>query len=131
MTDEAMRDLVNKHDKNIDLMASSIENLASAVGITNRKLEDIIDVIGRQNLLMEKFNNLEVNLKESFRRVHEKIGIIESIQNSIGCSPIHVMDEKVKVANKRIADIENLIRLLVGTVALAIIGSVMQSILKG
>ena len=131
MTDEVMRDLVNKHDKSIDMMASSIEHLASAVGTTNRKLEDIIDVIGRQNLLMEKFNNLEVNIKESFNRVHEKIRTTEYIQNSKGCNGLHVMDEKVKVANKRIADIENLIKWLIGTAALAIIGSVMQLILKG
>ena len=34
MTDEAIRDLVIEHDKNIGLMAQSIENLAQVVTVT-------------------------------------------------------------------------------------------------
>jgi hypothetical protein len=70
MTDEELKDVVQLHDKSIGLMTQSLEHLASEVGTSNRKLEDIISVIGRQNVLMEKFSNLEANLKESFSRLH-------------------------------------------------------------
>jgi hypothetical protein len=72
MTDDDVKDMVQHHDKSISLMTQSLEHLASEVGTSNRKLEDIISVIGRQNVLMEKFSNLESNLKESFSRLHEK-----------------------------------------------------------
>ena len=78
MSDEDYKDLVNKHDKSIGIMASSIEHLASAVGATNSKLSDIVEVMGKQNILMEKFSNLEVNLKESFDRVHSRSAVDET-----------------------------------------------------
>ena len=86
MTDNEYRDMVIRHDKHIDKLAISVEHIATAVGSTNRKLEDIIDVISKQNILMEKFSNLETNLKESFSRVHEKIRILETTQNGSGCT---------------------------------------------
>lgn len=77
MTDEDYKDLVTAHDKSIGVMASSIEHVAIGLAAMNSKLSDIIDVIGQQNILMEKFTNLESNLKESFDRVHDKTGELE------------------------------------------------------
>lgn len=77
MSDEDYKDLVTTHDKSIGIMAASIDHLATAVGTTNNKLEDIVNVIGQQNVLMEKFSNLESNLKESFDRVHSKTSALE------------------------------------------------------
>ncbi len=45
MTDEAMRDLANKHDKHIDLMASSIENIANTISANNSKLDNVIGML--------------------------------------------------------------------------------------
>lgn len=131
MTDEEYRDLVNKHDKHIDIMATSIEHLASAVGTTNSKLETVIEVIGKQNLLAEKFMNLESNLKESFARVHSKIKDLEDTQKGVGCTPVVLISEKVIVANKRIADLEDalkwIVRLMMGTVVVSILGLVLHT----
>lgn len=121
MSDDEYRDLVLQHDKHIDKLADSIEHIAGAVGTTNRKIEDVLSVISQQNVLMEKFANMETNLKESFNRVHAKIRDIELKQNETGC-PLLV------VANKRIAKLEaNQSRIawtVITVVLLAVMGTV-------
>ena len=119
MTDEAYKELTIKHDKSIDLLANSISSLADSVGATNKKIDDLLAVVSRQNVLSEKFDNLEENLKESFNRVHNKTREIERHQNVDGCPILKVEVEKIKVANNRISDIEStltwVVRLIIGT----------------
>jgi SepF-like predicted cell division protein (DUF552 family) len=121
MSDDDYKDLVLQHDKNIDKLATSIEHIAGAVGTTNRKIEDVLSVISQQNVLMEKFANMETNLKESFNRVHAKIRDIETKQNETGC-PL------LAVANKRTAKLEaNQSRIawtVITVVLLAVMGTV-------
>jgi phosphopantetheinyl transferase (holo-ACP synthase) len=121
MSDDDYKDLVLQHDKNIDKLATSIEHIAGAVGTTNRKIEDVLSVISQQNVLMEKFANMETTLKESFNRVHVKIRDIETKQNETGC-PLLV------VANKRTAKLEaNQSRIawtVITVVLLAVMGTV-------
>ena len=131
MIEEGYKDLITKHDKHIDMMSQSIEHLAQAVGSTNRKLEDIISVINTQNILTERFSNMEVNLKESFSIVHEKIRIIETAHNATGRHTVLLLEEKVKVANKRIEDLENVVKWVTGIVGTAIVGAIMSLILNG
>lgn len=83
MQDDDYRDLIMQHDKHIDKLALSVEHIAMAVGSTNLKLENIIDVISKQNILMERFSNLEVNLKESFGRVHSRLEKLEGNQSRV------------------------------------------------
>ena len=123
MTDENYKDMVIQHDKHIDSLATSIESLAKGVSSTNRKLDDMIDVISKQNILFEKFTNLEENLKESFGRVHKRIEIIEATQNSKdGCQAITLIKKDVD----SILTMRNLVLKVVGTaLILAIIGTVL------
>jgi len=120
-------ELVTKHDKHIDSMAQSIEHLAGAVGTTNKKLEDVIEVMGKQNVLMEKFANLEDNLKESFGRVHEKIEKIEIVHSGDGCSALKLSNKDIKSLEKRVTKQENnttwIVRLFVGFIVLGLLGS--------
>lgn len=99
MSDEDYKTMILQHDKHIDKLAISIEHIAGAVGTTNRKLEDVIEVISKQNVLMEKLSNLEINSKESFDRVHDELREIKTKQNDTGC-PL------LLVANKRILKLE-------------------------
>ena len=94
MTSEEVKDVVQEHDKSIGLMTQSLEHLASEVGASNRKLEDVISVIGRQNVLMEKFSNLEVNIKESFSRLH---GLAEKLEaNKVSKREIAPLEKTVE-----------------------------------
>jgi len=122
MSDDEYRDLVLQHDKHIDKLATSIEHIAGAVGTTNRKIEDVLSVISQQNVLMEKFTNMETNLKESFNRVHGKIRNIEVKQNETGCSLL-------VVANKRIAKLEANQGRIAWTVITAVLLAVMGTVI--
>jgi ABC-type transporter Mla subunit MlaD len=125
MREEELKDLVVAHDKHIDLMAQSIENLASAVGATSSKLDDIIGVITQQNVLMEKFHNLEDNLKESFDRVHSKVRAIEENQEGSGCSALKVLASKDAALIARLKKLESsqlwITRLVIGALITGVI----------
>lgn len=77
-TAKEIKALVVSHDKDIGLMSQSIEHLVNAIGTSNSKMEDIIDVISVQNVLAEKVTNMDGQLKESFNRVHGKVDILEN-----------------------------------------------------
>lgn len=127
MRDEDLKDLVVEHDKHIDLMAQSIENLAGVVGDTASKLDDVIAVITQQNVLMERFNNLEVNLKESFNRVHAKARKLEDTQNGEGCIALKVLTTANEGRDARLKKLEAtqtwLGRLIVGGLITGMIGT--------
>ena len=125
MTDEEYKGLVLQHDKHIDRLADSIEHIAGAVGSTNRKLEDIIDVISKQNILMEKFSNLEANLKESFGRVHDKIRILETSHNGDGCG---ALKDTAKRVDKLESNQSRVVWTILTVVILAVLGTI---IIKG
>jgi hypothetical protein len=101
-----LKDLVVLHDKSIDKMALGLEHLATEVGSTNRKLSDIIDVIGKQNILMEKFTNLETNMKENLNVVHGKIRDIEQSRNSSGCSALKLANIREEGVDLRLSKVE-------------------------
>lgn len=121
MTDEDYRNLVLAHDKHIDKLASSIEHIAGTMNGTNRRLEDVIGVISTQNVLMEKFTNLEINLKESFNRVHEKIKNIEETQNKTGCLGLISTVNRVKVLESNQSKVAWIV---LSAVLIAVLGTV-------
>lgn len=96
MKDEDKLDLVLVHDTAIEVMGQSIEHLAEAVGTTNKKMEDIIKIMNGQYIITEKLANLDVNLKESFDRIHTKIQHIEEAQNTVGCTVLKVQGGKLE-----------------------------------
>ena len=114
MKDEDYKDMVIAHDKHIDLLASSIESLANNVGATNGKLDDVIDVITQQNVLVERMNNLDTNVAESFNRAWGRFEKLEDMASHDGCEvakKLHqdkeLFNEKLKVSNKRVKDLED------------------------
>jgi len=96
MNEREIRDMVIKHDNNLDTLTEAVSTLAGNVSTTNNKLDDVIDVLGAQNVLIERMNNLDSNLRESFERVHLKIKAIEVTQNTEGCTVLKVNEQKVK-----------------------------------
>ena len=78
MSDEDLKNLVLKHDHTLESLALSMEHFANEVNKNNTKLDKVVEAINTQNVLIEKFNNMEQNLKESFSRVHDRS---DKIQN--------------------------------------------------
>ena len=113
MTEENYQDMVISHDKNIDILSASIASLATHVGTTNKKLDDVIDVITHQNVLVERMNNLDANVSESFTRAWDRLGKLETSSDTTGCAPAkalvkekEVVAEKLKVVNNRLHNVE-------------------------
>jgi len=102
MRDEDVKDLVMTHDKHIEVMSQSIEHLASAVGTTNSKMEEIIGVLSTQNVIMEKVNNMDTNIKEFADRIGSRIEAVEKTQNADGCAPLKVLESTAVIYDKRL-----------------------------
>ncbi len=91
------KDLILDHDRQIGTLANHMEVLVDNIGVTNRKLDDVVEVITTQTVLIERFNNLDKDLKESFDRVHTKVEIISDVQHSAeGCTALQVSTQKMK-----------------------------------
>lgn len=108
MNENDKMDLLLVHDKHIEVMSQSIEHLAEAVGNTNKKMDNIIDVMSSQNVILEKVNNMDTNLKESFNRVHDKIRVIENAQNADGCTTLRVQSEHITNNDREIKALKDL-----------------------
>ena len=105
--------MVIQHDKHIDSLASSIGSLASNVQDTNNKLGDVIDVLAQQNVLVERINNLDSNVAESFKRAWGRLGKLEDESANGGCDAAKALHkekasitEKIDASNCRIKDLE-------------------------
>ena len=96
MVDQDIKDMVILHDKHIDSLATSIETLAAGVLETNHKIESMLEIMAKQNILIERMNNLDGNLRESFSRVHKRLDKLETIQSSSdGCTALKIEHQKV------------------------------------
>ena len=126
-------ELKHKFESDRDEYRPIISNVQRDVGAVRRKFEDTTLLLTQQNVLMEKFSNMDKELTDSFNRVHKEIDKIESMQNTGGCTPLKEMaqsrglvNERIKVGNNRITNIESNIkwvtRSIIGLVITAVIG---------
>ena len=123
------KEMLYRHDVELKDMIKSINHLT-------QKMEILTNVIHQQNTIMEKFASLDDTLKESFSRVHKRIDKIEENQNTDGCMALNrtgrdisVLEEKTKVANNRINDIEKNLSRVAWIVLVAIIGGLLKTII--
>ena len=116
MTDENYKDMVINHDKHIDMLSSSIVSLSTSMDSSNQKLDTVIDALTHQNVIVERMNNMDINIAESFNRAWHRLGKLEDTAANSGCEASKILrkdqsvsDEKAKVANKRINDLEDVV----------------------
>ena len=97
MNDEAMIEKITEHDRHIDTLSHAIEELANTASSTNVKLDKVVEAINTQNVLIERMNNMESNIRESFNRVHEKVRLLEQVHGEgNGCTDLNVLNGTVK-----------------------------------
>jgi hypothetical protein len=108
MTDEAMKDLVTKHDatlmeygESIKRLTSSLDNLVQKQGETNEKLSKITEYLAEQKILSLKVQSMDSELRESFKRVHKRIDSIDELQTSDnGCNSVRLLTKDVNSTAK-------------------------------
>jgi hypothetical protein len=80
-------DTLQAHDKQIGMIASSVESLIKSTERTNDKIDDIYKAVNKQAILAEKMFNLEATTSGNFVRINQKLHDIEEvINNDIGCA---------------------------------------------
>ena len=108
MTDDALKDLVLKHDSEISLLANSIENqsksiesLVSSNSETNKRLEEISNHLSKQALFDSKLEAMDRELSDSFKRIHKRIDEIDNTQTStIGCKSVQLLNKDTQSLSK-------------------------------
>ena len=105
--------MVINHDKHIDMLSNSIVSLSGSMNASNTKLDTVIDAITHQNVIIERMNNMDINIGESFTRAWKRLDKLEDTAENSGCEASKILRkdydmamEKQKVANKRITDLE-------------------------
>ena len=113
MTDENYKDMVIEHDKHLDVLSGSISNLSTSMESSNQKLDTVIDALTHQNVIIERMNNMDVNISESFNRAWKRLDKLEDIDKNDGCEAAKLLKkdteaivDKVRFSSKRITALE-------------------------
>ena len=86
MREVMIENKIEEHDKHLDALTRTIENLSSVTTQTNIKLEKVVDALNTQNVLIERMNNMDSNLKDTFKRVHARLENNEEIIKNVPAS---------------------------------------------
>jgi len=101
MTDDVMRDLVTKHDTVITSLVSSVEHLVNSQTETNKRLEEISKFLAKQVVFSTKLENLDKELGDSFKRVHNRVDEIDTLQKSDqGCNSVRLLRKDIEVVQR-------------------------------
>ena len=58
MTDETIAVKFTEHDKHLDALSDAVKTLATTTSKTNDKLDSVVNVMSKQNVLIEKMSSL-------------------------------------------------------------------------
>ena len=117
MDNEAIRDLVLKHDAVIMQQSSTIEHLVKVqselskeIKASNKRLEELTSFLTKQHIFQNRLDSLDRELTESFNRVHKRVDEIENTQKGdSGCN-------SVKLVTKDVISVTREVNRLVGIV---------------
>ena len=108
MTDDALKDLVLKHDSEIALLANSIENQSKSIeslvdsnAETNKQLKEISGYLAKQALFDNKLEAIDKDVGQTFKRVFSLIDDLKGTQEStIGCKSVQLLNKDVQSISK-------------------------------
>jgi len=126
MTDDAMKDLVTKHDKVIEDLVTSNAKIVASVELlveaqkesnerqmaTNSRLEEISKYLAKQAVFGTKLETMDREVRESFKRrdeamfdnnkrIHARIDEIANTQKSgNGCNSVRLLAKDVETLNR-------------------------------
>jgi len=110
MNDAAIVEKVIKHDEEFKLLSSSLMALAEAQKNTNKELHSLTLALGDQKVLIEKINNMDKNINDSFKRVYrthdeldKRLKVVEDSRNNGGCVALSTTVIKCN-SNEKILD---------------------------
>ena len=113
MNDDAIKELVLRHDASIMQQANAIEHLATVqselskeIKESNNRLEEISKYLAKQAVFGTRLDEMDRNLIESFKRVHRRIDEMDAIQKSdSGCKSVQLLQKDI---DRGLRDLERL-----------------------
>ena len=108
MDHESLTTQVLQHDAAIVSLTQSIEHLAKAqsrmseeIKETNKRLEELMRYLTKQQVFTNRLEALDKELEESFKRVHRRIDEVVLTQRSDnGCSSVKLLHKDVEAIAK-------------------------------
>lgn len=102
MSLEVVKEKVEGHDRSLEMVATAIADLAAVTVVTNAKLDKVVDAMGMQNVLIERLNNMDKSVRDSFSRRDERIKVLESTHTDEGCGKLKASDENIRSLGRSI-----------------------------
>jgi len=128
MTDEAMRDLLARHDTDIveqkatiKSLVVSVEHLIVAQTETNEQLKDISKYLAKQAIFTNKLETMDRDIKEAFarrdkdlvekiKRFHQRVDEIDIIQkDENGCNSVRLLHKDVESLTRDVTRLVGLV----------------------
>lgn len=108
MTDEALKDLVLRHDASITQLVEGIRhltnvqsNMSAEIKESNQQIKDLMKYLTKQQIFNTKLESMDKELAESFSRVYKRIETVEATQISDdGCSATKLLNKDVQAVTK-------------------------------
>lgn len=93
---------VAEHSIHITSLGEALKDLAVATEHTNKKLDKVAEALSTQSVIMEKLNNLDENIRDSFKRRDDRLLALETTQSGNGCAKLNVAEESIKSLGRSI-----------------------------
>ena len=107
-----LRETVHRHDKDIDRLVISVDNLVHTQGETNKRLEDISNHLVNSAIASNKLEQMEREITDSFKhrdnensktfkQLEEKLEAVEHTQRTdSGCQSVKLLTKDVNSMSK-------------------------------
>ena len=108
MDHESLTSQVLQHDAAIISLTQSIEHLAKAqarmseeIKETNKRLEELMRYLTKQQVFTNRLEALDKELEESFKRVHRRIDeVVHTQRSDNGCASVKLLHKDVEAIAK-------------------------------
>ena len=102
MTEEEHKKLSVHTDKNLEILTHSVTQLTNNVSTINSRMEDMLKLMADHNVMTERLNNMDANMKEFSARIGNRVQLLEESHSGSGCQAMKSAEESIKAVNKSI-----------------------------
>ena len=152
---ELLESKLEKHDLEISYMKKSLDELVEYSKETTKQLQKIGESIAKQEVILEKISNIEASHKESVKRLHDRVDLVEkSVVSEKGdvvdrldlleskleklrdnldkrpCNAHFVVDNELKHVNEKLENHKKIFWTAISTVMVIVIGAIVKGALK-
>ena len=110
MTEEEHKKLSVHTDKNLEILTHSVTQLTNNVNTINSRMEDMLKLMADHNVMTERLNNMDSNMKEFSARMGERLLSLEESHSGSGCQAMRSAEESIKAVGKSIDTVRDRVK---------------------